>query len=544
MRKRDFLFIVLGLILAVSPAYANQSLESEISRVTLFNNQALIQRTAVAQVPAGQMQLQLEVDAFYVDRDSVTAKINGAGEIFGVQYKSVPVSESPQADLHALEEALLALEKTRRGFVDQKKVLKQKMAFLNGFIDFAKIQTAKELKTAWPKMADLENTIGFLGDNYQKLFIQQQVLDDKIKTVADKIDVIKRQMAAMRGTRPKNKQVIEVLFKSDKSQKIRVTTEYLVKRATWQPLYRVMVSPSLSVADLNMFAQISQKTGENWENVALSVSNVMPLKGVGVPQLNSWKLDIPRPRIAALKSSSRDSIRFEKEAAMAPTAMPKEEAAFASAKRRHSGLAFAYELSQPVTIPSSPQKTMAPLFTKKLKGEFVHLSAPKQRPVTFLVGTFKADKELLAGALNVYFGGRYVGKTYLEEKKAAAAFRINLGADREVLVKRQKIKDKIKESFFGTVERATVVRELAYSIVAENLKDKPVRLHILDNLPVSRTDKIVVKNVQLAPKPTQQNFEQREGVTLWELNLKPSEKTEINISYVVTYPKDAAPMGF
>jgi len=54
-----------------------------------------------------------------------------------------------------------------------------------------------------------------------------------------------------------------------------------------------------------------------------------------------------------------------------------------------------------------------------------------------------ADKELLSGPLNVYFGDRFIGKTFLSEKKAGETFSLNLGADRDVKVKREKIKDKI-----------------------------------------------------------------------------------------------------
>ena len=50
-----------------------------------------------------------------------------------------------------------------------------------------------------------------------------------------------------------------------------------------------------------------------------------------------------------------------------------------------------------------------------------------------------------------------------------------------------------EETFFGKIERKTIVRTIAFKITVENLKDKPVTIKIVDSIPVSRTDKIEVK---------------------------------------------------
>ncbi len=143
----------------------------------------------------------------------------------------------------------------------------------------------------------------------------------------------------------------------------------------------------------------------------------------------------------------------------------------------------------------------------------------------------------------MYLGGRYIGKTHLSEKKAGEEFRLSLGADREVMVKREKVRDKVKETYFGKIQRGTIVREMAYKIVAENMKDRSILLKIVDNIPVSRTDKIEVEDLKINPEPKKKNYLDKEGVMLWEYKLDPEQKQEINIEFVVSYPKGLAPMG-
>ena len=145
--------------------------------------------------------------------------------------------------------------------------------------------------------------------------------------------------------------------------------------------------------------------------------------------------------------------------------------------------------------------------------------------------------------MNVHFGGRFVGKTFLSEKKPGQEFDLNLGADREVKVRREKIKDKIKETFFGKIQRDTIVREMAYKITLENLKNKAIKVEIIDSIPVSRTDKIEIKDLVITPKPKKEDYQDQEGVMLWEFDSKPGEKGEINIEFVITYPKDAPVFG-
>jgi len=143
----------------------------------------------------------------------------------------------------------------------------------------------------------------------------------------------------------------------------------------------------------------------------------------------------------------------------------------------------------------------------------------------------------------VHFGTHFVEKTLLNEKKPGETFDLNLGADREVKIKREKITDKVKETFFGKFERNTVVRRMAFRITAENLKDKPLTIHILESIPVSRTDKIRVEDLKIDPEPTEENDQGREGVLRWAFDLQPQAVKQIDISFVVTYPKDEPVVG-
>ncbi len=543
---KNFVWIaLLFLSVGISFAQSTQTVDSQIKKVTVFSNQALIERASSVAVKKGYVDIRIPVETFAIDPDSVTARVFGKGEVNSVQFKEIPVAEQPQEKIRSLEATLSKLTAARRELQDRKRVLKKQEAFLNAFIDFSNEQIPRDLATRLPKPDELDQTLSFLSTGYQKVFERLQVLDEKLEALAKQIQVVERELAAVRGPDRKSLRVIEILFRSNADQNLRIETQYITRNARWQPLYKVEVPAALSEVDLTMFSRITQKSGEDWKQVQLAVSNIIPLRGVGLPSVSSWLLDLPRPVSAAPARSrlaaKKLAAQFEDKEAEPRKEMAADEAAFAQAARTRLPLSFEYSLPRKIDIESRDKETLLPLLSRKLKGDFYHYSVPVRSHLTFLVASVASDAELLSGMLNVYFQGQYVGKTRLQEKKPGDEFRLNLGADREVAVKRVKSRDKVKETFLGRFERETVERELTYKITAENRKDRAVRLTIIDRVPVSKTDRIEVKDVRIVPEPNQKNHLDRQGVMRWNLELKPKESKEIVIDFAVTYPKEFPP---
>jgi len=495
----------------------------------------------------GMNQLLVETTAFSIDQDALTAQVFGSGEMISVQFKLIPLSEHPQDQVRLIQDKLREKQHARRVLMDKKTVLEKKSAFLDGLIDFSKTQIPKDVQTSFPNMADVRETMDFIGTTAGMIDTENQTIDKAIFETNREIKRLKKELAAVRGLGGTAKQAIEILFNAAKKESVRLKVEYLVQRAAWQPIYKVAVPANLEELKLSMLARISQKSGENWPGIELSVSNVIPMKGIRLPQLQSWNLDVPRPMPMVL-GKSRAKVMAEAPAPQASTEevlveqdeMPAE---FATAVAKELPLSFEYQIPFPVDIESRDQLAILPLLTKNISAQTFHYSVPAKSSLTFLVAEAEADQELLAGKLSVYFSGRFIGDTHLTEKKPGESFSMNLGADRGIKVRREKILDIIKETYFGKIQRDRVVRSFAYKITAENIKDSPALLKIIDSIPVSKTDKIEVRDLQIQPKPTEQDYQDKAGVNLWAFDLGPGEQKEINIEFTVTYPKDSAPYG-
>ncbi|MCK4912349.1 MAG: DUF4139 domain-containing protein [Candidatus Omnitrophica bacterium] len=544
---KKVLFLVLFLFIGTIVAFSQNITTSEIKDVVLFTNQALVSRTAEIKVEEGLNEIGVAIEAFIVDKDSVQAKVYGDGEVYSVQFKEVPLEDSPQENIRVLLEEIQELRDKEKTLKNQKVTLNKKKGFLNSFINFAQVQVPEEIKTSLPKSEDLNRTFSFLSEGYSGIHKGEEALAKSMRELNKTINVAKRKLSALDGAASKGRKIIEILFKANKPQTVKIEATYLVCRASWNPFYKINVPMELKDINLTMFSQLRQKSGEDWDNITLAVSNVTPTKGGVLPSLESWILDISRRAYRqkgrdliydmALPAASRmvgEGVDYEKALTEAPQ---QEEAKVIYAQTTKLPLSFEYKLPQKLTIQSQDKETILPIFSKTLKGNFFHYAAPQVSSLTSLACRITPDKELLAGALNVYFAGRFIGKTQIPEKKAGEFFDINLGVDRDVKVEKKEIRDKIDETFFKKIQRQTVIRDMVFKITAENLKSETITLKIIDVIPVSRTDRIEVKDVKINPKPTKENHNDVEGLNLWKLRLAPGQKKEITIEFIITYPK-------
>ncbi len=547
--RRILVFLILVIFFSSLPVHAGQTLQSKISSVTLYTDQALVQREVLADVGPGINELLLPIQAFSIDGPSITAKVYGKGKIISVQIRTIPLKAAPQEKIRELEETIKTLERDKQALLDKEAALLRQEKFLDSIAAFSEIQVPKDIETRMVNPQELSATFTFLGDRFHEVFSKKTDIDQDVSGIEENIRTARRELNNLRQPGEKSRKVIEVVFDSAEKQEIRIVADYIAYNARWSPVYRVSVPANRSSVDLTMNACIVQKTGADWQDVNLSVSNAVPLKGVSIPSLSPWWIDLPQRRAEkTLRHPSGKGVAALG-SAKPKTAMLKEgrvetdRADYAATRRSSSGISFEYELSRPVTVESRQKEILLPLYTKNLEGEFYYYCVPRKNTRAYLVCEAKPDQEMLAGPMHIHFGGHYMGKTMFTPKSRNERFLMALGADRAVEVSRQKITDHVKETFFGKFERSMVVRELGYRITVENRKKKPIRLNLIDQIPIAKTDKIDVDDVSFEPVPDEKGYMDESGVMRWQMEIGSQKSEPIEIRFTVAYPKDQPPLG-
>lgn len=230
---------------------------------------------------------------------------------------------------------------------------------------------------------------------------------------------------------------------------------------------------------------------------------------------------------------------FKPAASMVNGTLVEKEANLAMADIEAAATSASFKITTPASVPSdnSPQKV--PITTAALAANPEYLTTPKLQPAAFLTAKAvnSSDFPLLAGAMNVFLDGTFVATSHLRTVMAGEKFDLALGADDGISVKHQRVKRFTEETgLTNSGQRITY----EYLLTIQNNKKTAARVIVADQIPVSRNEKVVVK--QLSPdakevKPT------NEGALKWTLDLKPGEKRELTLKFSIDYPNDVQVTG-
>ena len=190
-----------------------------------------------------------------------------------------------------------------------------------------------------------------------------------------------------------------------------------------------------------------------------------------------------------------------------------------------------FEIRTPYTIKSDNKSYAVEMDQMDLPAMYQYYCVPKIDKDAFLIAHI-IDWEkysLLEGEATIFFENTYVGKTLLDVRYASDTLEISLGRDKKVSVQREKIKDFSSKQFIGNKKEET----RSWKTTVKNNKNQPIRMIVLDQVPVSTAEDIEV-NV-LTTSGAKHQLEK--GEIKWEFTLDPGDKKELDLKYSVKYPK-------
>jgi len=198
-----------------------------------------------------------------------------------------------------------------------------------------------------------------------------------------------------------------------------------------------------------------------------------------------------------------------------------------------------YEIPGRVTLKSGEPAKKLLLHEATFPVEFEFYALPRVLPQTFLVGKMAntTDFIFMGGQASTYVGEEYTGTSSIPmvapQESAAASF----GVDERVKVNRALVKSFKSKGPGGRTERVQFV----YRITAENHHPKPVKLSLIEQVPVSKQSEIEVTVTKVEPKFLEQNRDQ--GTYKWKPTLNAGERFTADVEYTVEYPADRQVQG-
>ena len=283
-----FIFSTLLLLINLNTVFATdevQKLNSKIERVLVFLEGAQVSRTAVATVVIGNSEIVLTNLSDKIIPQSIQVKIDGKITIMAVNFMQNYLGK----DISTSEIDLLETE--RNNLYDkvekEKKLLEVYSEEEKLLVENRKIGGTQN----GVSIIELKNAADFFRARMTDIRLKQLDMNANIKTYNTKIEKISAQLSKVISNRDKPTGEIHIKINSKVAANATIKVSYFIKEAKWQPLYDLRVDNIQSPLNIIYKAEVSQTSGEHWENVKLALSTANPTMGAIKPVLNPWYLN-------------------------------------------------------------------------------------------------------------------------------------------------------------------------------------------------------------------------------------------------------------
>jgi len=535
-RRLITIFVLLSIPISALGA-------SRITDVVVYGDRAQVTRAEEVIVKAGDVDLNFGGLPASLDDQSVQVWGSGTAKatLEGVTVDLEPPSEAPPGKVGELTAKLDQLLDRKNMLLEKRKGLGVSLQML---VDVRPERMRPEDKIAWGNVTEIEQIVATIALDLRNVFAQYRALDAELKNLDKEIEALQKELQKIQSPSQNRTKSITVKLSVTNPGSLKVVFSYILPGAGWRALYDIRAMPDDGEVEITEYAEIVQRTGEDWSDVSLSVSTARPSIGGTPPKFNPIYLVFysPPPPPAPRALYRAEGMVAAPPPAPAPGttgAYEEEETAEAvveTAQAQHAGTAVFFEIKQKKDIPSDGEPHRVAISVDRLKADFDHASWPEAKAMAFLRAKIKNNTghALIAGKANVFVGPSFIGTTQIADWADTEEKTISLGVDQGVRVERTTVKR--DENEVGSKK----VIAYEYKIEVKNFKNKPINMEIFDRVPSSRQGDIEVKVEGMTPEPAKR---EENGIVSWNVRLDAQAKAEIRFSYVIRYPKDRQVIG-
>ena len=527
------IYLLLLLFSAQSKAENVKSFSSsDISAVKIFLSGAQVIRTAKVSIEKGETEVALENLSSQIDPQSIIVTGTGDALIKGVNFTIDYLKDKKKSpELQRLQDSITVLQLNMDKLNVNISVLNDELSLLASNKNVGGSNTGVSADNLM-KVADFfrkrstELKTELIDYNSNKL-----KLTEKILKINNQIDELNGRLNQPFGT-------IIVTLNADQKTLVNLSFSYFVPSASWTPFYELHGKGVKDNVELIYKASVQQTSGENWNNVSLTLSTGNPQLSNTKPSINPWFIDfyLQRQNLGSMRENSGPAPAAY-ETMTVQGAKKDDQLKTVDVEMSENAVSNDFEIKQTYSIQSGGKDVTVTIDKHNLPAIFNYYVAPKIDKTAFLIASITGWEQLslLPGEANIYFENSYVGKSYINPASTEDTLKLSMGRDPRIVVKREKIQDLSSVKFIG----ANITKKFVYDISIRNTRTESISLLIEDQIPLTKNESIKISMDELSGGTL--NVET--GKIQWNLDIKPNENKKIRIGYSVKYPKEKTISG-
>jgi uncharacterized protein (TIGR02231 family) len=554
MQNHSYIALLAGVsLLALSPAHAAEiAANSRIDSVVVYNGVAAITRVVEVDVPAGAHTILVTGLPQAVDPNSL--RIEGAAvgqlQIGSVEMQTQPLSAQPANTEVAARMQKLIADRDKR--TSEISALTSKQAMIKAIGEQSPQIFAGKDKTVDP--AEWAKAWDAVGQGLAKVADDLREANASLKLINEEIQAIGRQ-GGSGGPRAGLTRAANIAVEAAGGTKATLKLTYNVSGANWRPSYDATLTTASATAkpklSLVRRAVVTQRTGEDWKDVTLSVSTAQPLGTIQAPDVPPVRVGFNEPPVIDQSLMRRRSPPLASPAAKAEAdqmaagaakpfaqeAPPPAPAQQQQAQLQVTGYSAQFIVPGKISVSPDGNQRSFRLGSRDIEPTLGIKTAPAFDAKAYLELRFMNDEDapLMAGQIALTRDGVFVGQGQMKQVASGDAVEMGFGVDDKVKVARVPVRRRETEASWTQGQRGEL-REFKTTI--KNLHSSPMKITVLDQIPYSENNMITVEALATMTPATEKTVQDKRGVMGWTYDYKPGEEKEIRTGYRIRFPND------
>lgn len=519
-----------------------QIIASEIKDVTVFITGGEITRDVKVNLKSGRNILVYSGISSVVDSKSIQFKSTEKLDIVSV---STELDYLKFTDNHprakVLNDSLKYWREIYQNKQDELSAYQSEIQLIKSNMSIKgndKNLTAEELKS----MAD------FHRSRVMELNKTVSKYSREMRDLNQSITAINQQLQEINYKEKTHSNQIIVVVDVEKAFTANTTLKYIISNCGWQANYDLSATNVSGKINLKYKAKVFNNTGNDWQNVNLTLSTANPSLSATAPVLDAWFLNANTVRKAFKKGKAvivpqnRSYSQWQQNASVPEISQNLSGLGRGTIQPGQVPVHFTtievpqltaeFSIAKPYTIPANSKPYLVEIDNFELPAIFSHKAVPKLDRDAFLMASIVGWEalNLISGPTHVYFQDTYVGESYINTANVSDTLMLSFGRDSKVLVDKKLSEEFSNTNTIGSNKKDTYT----YEIIVKNNTSSTLTMDLFDQVPISQESDITVSVDEISGAA----MSEETGILIWKVKLKPGEQQKYKISFTVKYPKD------
>ena len=547
-------WLIIAICMNIFSAFASENeknIKTKPEKIIVYTQGAQVHRNALVNLVAGQNTLVFTGLENCINTAAIQVGGTGNFIITDIQH----LVYYPELE-KAKETGDLRFKKYLKQVTDSIKELDYILEDLNLKSDVLNTEKSVLLNYGLYKGLSKKDSIALLKDGLT--FLREKLMNInseqlKIKREREKIDLKKEALNQRKinihnelANQNNSGEVEKVDYRlvvniiADQPTQGSINFNYYITNASWIPSYDMRATSNDANIKLTFKAQIQQNSGIDWNNSRLVLSTANPNRSYTMPQLTPWYLGYTNHKAkyktnyygspASVALSEKNEVAKDE---YAGGAVQEAEYTYNYTSVSENLIETEYEIKLNYNIPSDGKEHFAAIMVKDLKTLYRYKAIPKLNSNVYLTAVLPDWEDVIsmAGPASIYYDGSYIGLTHLGVGGTEDTIQISLGIDKNIAVKRQKVKDKTYEKFLDNDK----IHQYTYEFIMKNSRNAKIEIDIEDQLPISQDKNVIIERKELSGG----KYDEITGLLKWRTTVQAKDNKKFTLSYQIKSPKNS-----